>query len=243
MKRRQKKLGNPSFKKKEDILYISKATSLPSEYEYFSSSDDDFQPTTKRKRTRKAAKQLWSDESLPDSLFESAPTSAVSSTPAVTSFASTSSTIPDKIDKQEALEQSKEEAGSSRPMRCPKCNGTDHAKASSSKCSQRVKQKAKAFKEFSKTSIIKISLAKTCKNPKLVEEIRELIAHIIQVVYAGSIFANYIYLNEVQINHTSEPVSHNLIYQFFSVLTGQGKKASDKIKISFQLFCKRDSRA
>jgi hypothetical protein len=122
-------------------------------------------------------------------------------------------------------------------MRCPKCNGTDHAKASSSKCSQCVKQKAKAFKEFSKTSIIKISLAKTCKNSKFVEEIRELIAHITQVVYAGSIFANYIYLNEVQIIHTSEPVSHNLIYQFFSVLTGQGKKATDKIKISFQSFC------
>jgi hypothetical protein len=35
-----------------------------------------------------------SNESLSDNLFESAPTSDVSSTPAVTSFATTSSTIP-----------------------------------------------------------------------------------------------------------------------------------------------------
>jgi hypothetical protein len=80
-----------------------------------------------------------------------------------------------KFDKQEALKQSKEEVGSPKPMRCPKCNGTDHARASSLKYSQRVKQKTEAFKEFSKTSIIKTSLTKTCKNSKFVEEIRELL--------------------------------------------------------------------
>lgn len=48
-------------------------------------------------------------------------------------------------------------------MNCLSCGGTDHARASSAKCLNRVKGKSEAFKEFNKTFFIKINLNNTCK--------------------------------------------------------------------------------
>ncbi|CEP17568.1 hypothetical protein [Parasitella parasitica] len=122
-------------------------------------------------------------------------------------------------------------------MKCPTCGGTDHARSSSKNCSERVKGKKEAFKEFTKAAVIKISLIKCCKYKSVVSEIQKLVAHITQVVFAGSIFANYYCLDQIQNKEVPSEINQNLIYQLFFVITGQGKKANDELQACFKKFC------
>ncbi|CEG67919.1 hypothetical protein RMATCC62417_04267 [Rhizopus microsporus] len=123
----------------------------------------------------------------------------------------------DKIDKADALKKEKEKdkttTNEQKQVRCPSCGGTDHSRSSSKLCPTN-KSKTKLPKPkntVEKTFVIKTSLANTCKYPKFVTLIQEVVDHITQLVYAGSIFA------------------------------GQGKHASDSIKKSFKAFCESTS--
>ncbi|CEP07070.1 hypothetical protein [Parasitella parasitica] len=148
-----------------------------------------------------------------------------------------SKNVQKKIGKREELEKAKEEAkDASKSMKCPTCGGTDHASSSSKNCFERVKGKKEVFKEFTKTTDIKTSLINCCKHESVVSEIQKLVAHITQVVFAGSIFANYHYLGQVQNKEVPSEISQNLIYQLFSGLTGQRREASDELQACFRTF-------
>ncbi|CEP15549.1 hypothetical protein [Parasitella parasitica] len=82
-----------------------------------------------------------------------------------------------------------------------------------------------------------LRLINCCKYESVVSEIQKLVAHITQVVFAGSIFANYCYLVQVQNKEVPSEIDQNLIYQLFSVLTGQGKKAIDELQACLKKFC------
>ncbi|EIE79456.1 hypothetical protein RO3G_04161 [Rhizopus delemar RA 99-880] len=53
---------------------------------------------------------------------------------------------------------------------------------------------------------------------------------IFQVVYAGPMFANYFYRNQLKNKQVPIIITHNLVYQLFPLLTGQGKKADEADK-------------
>ncbi|KAG1165068.1 hypothetical protein G6F36_013516 [Rhizopus arrhizus] len=53
---------------------------------------------------------------------------------------------------------------------------------------------------------------------------------IFQVVYAGPMFANYFYRNQLKNKQVPIIITHNLVYQLFPLLTGQGKKADEALK-------------
>ena len=92
-----------------------------------------------------------------------------------------------------------------------------------------------------KTFVIKTSLANTCKYPKLVTLIQEVADHITQLVYAGSFFANYYFLQLLENGEELPLVTQNLFYNIYSTFAGQGKHASDSIKQSFKIFCESTS--
>ncbi|CEG74853.1 hypothetical protein RMATCC62417_09989 [Rhizopus microsporus] len=92
-----------------------------------------------------------------------------------------------------------------------------------------------------KTFVIKTSFANTCKYPKFVTLIQEVVDHITQLVYAGYIFANYYFLELLENDEELPVVNQNLFYNIFSIFAGQGKHASDSIKKSFKTFCESTS--
>ncbi|CEI97429.1 hypothetical protein RMCBS344292_11561 [Rhizopus microsporus] len=92
-----------------------------------------------------------------------------------------------------------------------------------------------------KTFVIKTSLANTCKYPKFVTLIQEVVDHITQLIYAGSIFANYYFLELLENGEELPVVTQNLFYNIFSIFAGQEKHASDSIKKSFKTFCESTS--
>lgn len=44
-------------------------------------------------------------------------------------------------------------------------------------------------------------------------------------------------VSQIMIDDTPKPISHNLVYQLFSMFTGQGKSSSTNIKDCFKSFC------
>lgn len=60
---------------------------------------------------------------------------------------------------------------------------------------------------------------------------------IIQVVYAGPMFANYFYRNQLKNKQVPAIITHNLVYQLLPLLTGQGKKADEAVKSCFDRSC------
>ena len=169
-------------------------------------------------------------------------TTATAGSSSVPTDKPTSKTIQKKIAKQEALKDAREKAkaSSSKKQKCPTCGGTDHSRSSNAKCPYHRKSKSEAHrKEFNRTSVIKTNLLNCCKSETMISELQELVAHITQAVYAGSIFANYFYLDEVQKlgeNDIATVINQDTIYALFSQITGQGKKASEKIKECFKKF-------
>ncbi|CEG68571.1 hypothetical protein RMATCC62417_04808 [Rhizopus microsporus] len=71
--------------------------------------------------------------------------------------------------------------------------------------------------------------------------IQEVVDHITQLIYAGSIFANYYFLELLENGEEPPVVTQNLFYNIFSIFAGQGKHASDSIKKSFKTFCESTS--
>ncbi|CEG77607.1 hypothetical protein RMATCC62417_12323 [Rhizopus microsporus] len=92
-----------------------------------------------------------------------------------------------------------------------------------------------------KAFVIKASLANTCRYSKLVTLIQEVVDHIAQLVYAGSIFINYYVLELLENGEELPVVTQNLFYSIFSTFAGQGRHASDNIKKSFKAFCESTS--
>ena len=112
----------------------------------------------------------------------------------------TSKKYQDKIDKTETLKKEKEKnkitGNEQKQLRCPFCGGTDHSRSSSKLCPMN-KSKMKYPKPkdtIEKTFVINTSLANTCKYPKLITLIQEAVDYATQLVYVGSIFANYYFL-------------------------------------------------
>ncbi|WP_461043429.1 hypothetical protein, partial [Streptomyces sundarbansensis] len=85
------------------------------------------------------------------------------------------------------------------------------------------------------------SSANACRYPKFVTLIQEVVDHITQLVYAGSIFANYYFLELLENGEELPVVIQNLFYNIFSIFAGQEKYASDSIKKSFKTFCESTS--
>ncbi|ORE13124.1 hypothetical protein BCV71DRAFT_279128 [Rhizopus microsporus] len=81
-----------------------------------------------------------------------------------------------------------------------------------------------------KTFVIKTPLAKTCRYPKFVTLIQEVVDHITQLVYASSIFTNYYFLELLENGEELPVVTQNMFYNIFSIFAGQGKyiELSDK---------------
>lgn len=50
-------------------------------------------------------------------------------------------------------------------------------------------------------------------------KIQKLGSHITQIIYAGSMFAYYFYLNQVQRKKASDVITHNSVYRIFSLFT------------------------
>ncbi|ORE10895.1 hypothetical protein BCV72DRAFT_332605 [Rhizopus microsporus var. microsporus] len=61
-------------------------------------------------------------------------------------------------------------------------------------------------------------------------QIQKVVDHITQLVYAGSIFANYHSLELLENGEELPVVTQNLFYNIFSIFAGQGKHASGSIK-------------
>ncbi|ORE01695.1 hypothetical protein BCV72DRAFT_216764 [Rhizopus microsporus var. microsporus] len=92
-----------------------------------------------------------------------------------------------------------------------------------------------------KTFVIKASLANTCRYPKSVTLIQEVVDHTTQLVYVEFIFANYYFLELLENGEELSVVTQNLFYNIIFTFVGQGKHASDSIKKSFKAFCESTS--
>ncbi|CEG75869.1 hypothetical protein RMATCC62417_10845 [Rhizopus microsporus] len=234
----------------------------------FEASDDDFQKTPLLRKdknigtTLKAAKEDTSapgpsnvvineKTSIPivnkDTSVQAVLPAPIPSTSCTSAPTKTSKKFQSKVDKSEALKKEKEKNKASnnekKQVRCPSCGGTDHSRSSSKLCPMnKSKMKLPKLKDtVEKTFVTKTSLDNTCKYPKFVTLIQEVVDYIIQLVYAGSIFANY-YILELLENGKELPViTQNLFYNIFSIFAGQEKHASDSIKKSFRTFCESTS--
>ncbi|CEP07235.1 hypothetical protein [Parasitella parasitica] len=160
------------------------------------------------------------------------PASSSDSSISETADINTGAPAPKASDETDTDDKKAKDA--SKSMKCSTCGGTDHARSSSKNCSERVKGKKEGFQEFTKTTAIKTSLINCCKYESAVSKIQKLVTDITQVVFVGSIFANYYYLDQIQNKEVPSEINQNLIYQLFSVLTGQGKKANDELQACFE---------
>ncbi|ORE04275.1 hypothetical protein BCV72DRAFT_181751, partial [Rhizopus microsporus var. microsporus] len=94
------------------------------------------------------------------------------------------------------------------------CDGTDHCRSFSKLCPMN-KSKTKLPKlkgTVEKTSVIKTSLANTCRYLKLVTLIQEVVDHITQLAYAGFIFADHYFLELLESGEELPVVTQNLYY-------------------------------
>lgn len=71
----------------------------------------------------------------------------------------------------------------------------------------------------------------------MVLEVQKLASHIIQVIHAEPMFANYFYLDQVKNRRVPAAITHNLIYQLFSIHIKQEKKTDEEVQSCFDRFC------
>ncbi|KAL4212541.1 hypothetical protein AB4K20DRAFT_2009173 [Rhizopus microsporus] len=204
----------------------------------FEVSDDDFQEAPllrKDKNARTTLKVAKEDTSAPgpSNVVINEKTSMSAVTKIQVFKLCTSAPIKTSKKYQDKVENEQKQ------VRCPSCGATDHSRSSSKLCPMN-KSKTKLPKPkdtVEKTCVIKTSLANTSKYPKFVILIQEVVDHITQLVYAGSIFANYYFLELLENSEELTVVTQNLFYNIFSIFAGQAKHASDSIKKSFETFC------
>ncbi|EIE75719.1 hypothetical protein RO3G_00423 [Rhizopus delemar RA 99-880] len=87
------------------------------------------------------------------------------------------------------------------------------------------------------SAIIKANLNNTCKDTTMILKIQKLVSHTAQVIYTGFMFADYFYPYQVKNKQVPATITHSLVYQLFSLFTGQGKKADEEAKNCFDRFC------
>ncbi|CEJ03358.1 hypothetical protein RMCBS344292_17344 [Rhizopus microsporus] len=138
----------------------------------------------------------------------------------------TSKKYQDKVDKTGALKKEKEKnkttTNEQKQVRFPSCGGTDHSRFSRNLRPMN-KSKTKLSKPkntVEKAFVIKASLANICKYSKFVTMIQEVVGHITQLVYAGSIFANYYFLKLLENGEEVPVFTQNLLYKIFSIFAG-----------------------
>ncbi|KAG1057185.1 hypothetical protein G6F43_000964 [Rhizopus delemar] len=166
----------------------------------------------KKKSVKKQSKQAGTGVSTPSGTTIAPPTSAT------TAFASASKGSNDQEKKTSKADQKKNNK-------------------QSMKRSYHVKSKAKAYQVFAKTLVIKANLNNTCKGATMILKIQKLVSHTAQVIYTGFMFADYFYPYQVKNKQVLATITHSLVYQLFSLFTGQGKKADEEAKNCFDRFC------
>ncbi|CEG75460.1 hypothetical protein RMATCC62417_10496 [Rhizopus microsporus] len=229
----------------------------------FDASDDDFQEALLLRKDKnictalKAAKEdtsapgpsnvvITEKTSMPtvsnDISVQAVLPAPTPSTSCTSALIKASKKYQDKVDKTEALKKEKEKnkvtGNEQKKVRYP-CGGTDHSYSSSKLCPMN-KSKTKLQKPkdtVEKIFIIKTSLSNTCKYLKFVTLIQEVVDHITQLIYAGSIFANYYFLEVLENGEKLLVATQYLFYNIFSIFAGQGKHAFDNIKKGFKTFC------
>ncbi|CEG81755.1 hypothetical protein RMATCC62417_15915 [Rhizopus microsporus] len=252
--------GSPSLFAQTQINLFNNTT--------FEASDDGFQETPllrKDKNICATLKAVKEDTSAPgpsnvvvnkktsmptvnkDTIVQGVLPAPIPSTGCTSTLIKASKKYQDKVDKAEALKKEKEKNKTTTneqiQVRCPSCGETDHSRSSSKLCPMN-ESKIKLPKPrdtVEKIFVIKASLANTCRYPKFVTLIQEVVDHITQLVYAESIFANYYFLGLLENGEELPVVIQNLFYNIFSIFSGQGKHASDSIKKSFKVFCEPTS--
>ncbi|CEG83053.1 hypothetical protein RMATCC62417_17029 [Rhizopus microsporus] len=234
----------------------------------FEASDDDFRETPLLRKdknigtTLKAAKEDTSapgpsnviineKTSMPivnkDTSVQAVLPAPIPSTSCTSAPIKTFKKYQDKVAKFETLKKKKEKnkatTNEQKQVRCLSCGGTDHSRSSNKLCPMN-KSKTRLPKPkdtVEKTSVIKTSLANTCRYPKFGTLIQEVVDHITQRVYAVSIFANYYFLGLLENGEELPVITQNLFYNIFSIFAGQGKYASDSIEKSLKTFCEYTS--
>ncbi|CEG76573.1 hypothetical protein RMATCC62417_11457 [Rhizopus microsporus] len=163
----------------------------------------------------------------------------IPSTSCISAPIKSSKKYQNKVDKTEALKKEKEKNKTTdneqKQVRCPSCDGTDHSHSSSKLCPVN-KSKTKLSKPkdtVEKTSVIKTSLVNTCKYPKSVTMIQEVVATLLSVYY---------FLELLESGEELSVVTQNLFYNIFSIFASQEKHVFDSIKKSFMIFCESTSR-
>ncbi|CEI92613.1 hypothetical protein RMCBS344292_06867 [Rhizopus microsporus] len=220
----------------------------------FETSDDDFQetPLLRKDKSIRTTLKAVKDTSTPGPSnavinektsipIANKDTSVQAVLPAPTPSTSCTS-APIKTSKK-YQDKNKASNNEQKQVRCPSCGGTDHSRSSSKLCPMnKAKTKPPKPKDtVEKTFVIKTSLSNTFKYPKFVTLVQEAADHITQLVYAGSIFANYYFLELLENGEELPVVTQNLFYNIFSIFAGQGKHVSDRIKKSFKTFCESTS--
>lgn len=145
--------------------------------------------------------------------------------------------------KREAKEEeriqkklNKEEKG--KDIVCSSCGKKGHSRTSNKAC-ENYKPRRRFTTEFKRTSIIKTSLENTCRSQSFVSVTRQFVLHLHDVTYAGSLFVDYYYTYLLSNGSEIPPISHQLVYDCFSLIAGRGSKAPIAVKQCFDQF-KRD---
>lgn len=124
---------------------------------------------------------------------------------------------------------------SGKEIRCSTCGGTDHERSTSKLCMNRT-EKRKAPKNFKRTSVIKASLINTCRSEKFVEATKEIVKHVRDITYAGSLLANFFFVKLLSENRAIPPITHDLCYGFFSLVAGKGMSSDDNLQEAYANF-------
>ncbi|KAI8372795.1 uncharacterized protein BYT42DRAFT_615999 [Radiomyces spectabilis] len=212
------------------------------------SSDDDFQPLPiptlrvkgKSKLTHQNKKPKKNDndaESTPVS-FVAGPSSSSSVKPTKNElkFAHAKAKRAAKQESQRsAKEQAKSEASEAKNPICSTCGQPGHSRSSNKLCPE-YKPRRIATTELKRTSIIKTSLINTCKNDVFIDNLQNVVGHIRDITYFGALFANYHLLRCLHLDRTIPSFCQQIFYDMFSMIMGNGNKASADIKASFNQF-------
>ncbi|KAG0163867.1 hypothetical protein DFQ30_010840 [Apophysomyces sp. BC1015] len=204
--------------------------------------DDDFQPVIPSKRKRKHPSDTLGRvyKCLTHGFTDAVDHPVVlrpeitASMPATSTESSDPSTGP-KTRKQKKIElastkrdakyaarsEAQKQKGKGKVVIYATCGQEGHSRASN-KQYEKHKTRRKTACALKRTSVIKISLENTCKDPDFVYSIRFAVKHVHDVSYAGSLFANYYMLWLLKLGKELPIISHGLCYDMFATIAETG---------------------
>ncbi|KAF7720473.1 hypothetical protein EC973_008238, partial [Apophysomyces ossiformis] len=204
--------------------------------------DEDFQDSFSPKQGTWADKQLQTLEIVPpaeaslDAGYDPGPSTGKKSKALVKAekaYAKRNAKFGAKAKLQE--DKQEERIASGNTLRCSTCGGTDHQRRTSKLCQDHTK-KRKPPKDFKRTSVVKTSLANTCRSAEFVRSIEDVVKHIRDVTYVGSLFANFFFVQLLSENQNIPPITHDLCYSIFSMIAGEGKNANESLQEAYLRF-------